>query len=79
MRNGLMDLHNYLFEQIERLNDDELTGEALQEQVCKSRQITDIGKVIVQNASLMLKARKLIDDGSMDRKDVPQILIGEKE
>lgn len=36
MMNTLSDLNNYLFEQIERMTDDELTEEQLQKEILRS-------------------------------------------
>ena len=56
MKNKLSDLNNYLFEQIELLNDDELTGEKLEAQLKKSEKITKIAQVIIKNNETQFKA-----------------------
>lgn len=56
MRNSLADLNDYLFEQIERVNDDSLTGKKLDEQLKKSKAVVEIGKTIVQSANVVLRA-----------------------
>lgn len=56
MRNSLGDLNDYLFEQIERVNDDGLTGKELDEQLKKAKAVVEIGKTIVQNANVVLRA-----------------------
>ena len=42
MRNSLVDLNNYLFEQLERLNDEESD---LAEEIIRAKAIGDIAKI----------------------------------
>ena len=55
MKNKLSDLNNHLFEELERLNDEDLTGDALMEEIKRSEAITDIAGKIIENGSLVLK------------------------
>ena len=41
-KNTLADLNNHLFEQLERLNDDDLTGEKLQEERERAKSMASI-------------------------------------
>lgn len=59
MRNKLFDLNNHLFEQLERLNDDELTGEELYEEINRAKAITSVAAKIIDNGSLVLQAQKV--------------------
>ena len=59
MKNKLSDLNNHLFEQLDRLNDDELTGEDLQEEITRTRAITNIATKIIDNGTLVLQAQKV--------------------
>ena len=61
-RNKLIDLNNHLFEALERINDDELQGEKLQEEMARAKTITQIGNTIINNASLALEAKKYKDE-----------------
>lgn len=74
MRNGLTDLNNHLFEQLERLNDDELKGEALKEEITRSKSIEDVAKQIINNGRLVLDSQKFIDDRLNVDKDLPDML-----
>ena len=42
MRNNLVDLNNHLFEQMERLNDDELTDDQLHKEIERSKAMANI-------------------------------------
>ncbi len=59
MKNRLSDLNNYLFEELERLNDDETleTDEALERELKRSKAITGVAGHIIQNANVVLKAK----------------------
>lgn len=61
-KNKLLDLNNHLFEVLERINDDELQGEKLQEEMARAKTITQIGNTIISNASLALEVKKYKDE-----------------
>lgn len=58
MKNKLTDLNNHLFAQLERLNDESLKGEDLQEEIERSKAVTGVSKEVVANARLVLDAEK---------------------
>lgn len=53
---SLMSLHRVLFEQIDRLNDPDLTDDELRKEVDRAGAMEGISSQIVNNARLMLKA-----------------------
>lgn len=59
MKNTLGDLNNHLFEQLERLNDEELKGDNLKEEIMRAKAVTDIASKIIDNANTVLDAKKL--------------------
>lgn len=58
MKNKLSDLNDHLFAQLERLNDEDLKGEKLEEEIERSKAITGVSKEVVANARLVLDAQK---------------------
>lgn len=75
-RNTLGDLNNHLFEQMERLNSDDLKGYELQEEIDKSRAISGIAKDIISNANLVLQVQKFVDDKNNIDEKTPKMLEG---
>lgn len=73
MKNKLVDLNNHLFEELERLNDEELKGEKLQEERERAKSIANIAQTIINNGELALKAAKHYDEYG-NKKDMPKIL-----
>lgn len=78
MKNTLADLNNILFEQLERLNDDDLTDEQLEMQLKKTDQIVRVSEKIIANGELAFKAIQHQDKyyGSTNKK-LPAMLEGE--
>lgn len=58
MKNTLVDLNNHLFEQLERLNDDELSQDGLDKEIERSKAMANIAGKIIENAQLGLQAEK---------------------
>lgn len=76
MKNKLTDLNNHLFAQLERLGDEDLVGEKLQEEIKRSAAISSIAKDVVNNATLVLKAQKCVWDRVVDG-EMPKMLQAE--
>lgn len=57
IRNTLGDLNNHLFMQLERLNDEDIKGEELQEEIQRAKAVSSIATQIISNGSLVLKAK----------------------
>lgn len=74
MQNKLSDLNNHLFAELERLGDEDITGDKLIEEINRARAVTDVATQIIANGSLVLKA-KIAADNSMDTKfALPEML-----
>lgn len=75
MRNKLSDLNNHLFEQLERLNDDELIEKNLEQEISRSKAIATIAQQIINNGNLMLNAQKHKDEYYGSRNgEMPELL-----
>jgi hypothetical protein len=62
MKNKPVDLHNHLFEQLERLNDEELKGEDFDREVRRAQAMCGVAAQIIANRSQILAAMKALDD-----------------
>jgi conserved domain protein len=76
MKNTLNDLNNYLFAQMERLNEEDLSEEKLETEVKRTKAMVSVASAIVGNANLALQAIKAKD--SMQGTDIklPEMLEG---
>lgn len=78
MRNTLADLNNHLFAQLERLNDEDVDGDKLQEEIGRAKAVSDVASKIIQNGTLVLEGQKFIDDRMDANRKLPKMLEGEK-
>jgi len=79
MKNNLNSLNDYLFEQLERLNDDEELAEngALDKELKRAKAITGLSTAIVNNAKVILDAKKYADEiGAESEREV--LMLKEK-
>ena len=66
MKNTLVDVNNYLFEAMERLNDDSLTDEELEKEMKRADAVTKVAKTIVDNTNLALNIKKHLAEYGQD-------------
>lgn len=77
MKNTLGDLNTHLFEQLERLNDEDIKGEALNEEISRAKAISDISSKIISNASIILQAKKIQAEVlGREKTEIPKMLEG---
>jgi hypothetical protein len=81
MQNKLVDLNNHLFAAMERLNDENLSPEALQIEISRSKAMTNIAQAIIQNGNLALKTVKHVNEYRTDGREtaIPTMLLGEEK
>lgn len=76
MQNTLGDLNNHLFEQMERLNDDALTKEGLNNEIHRAKAMSQVASQIINNGKLVLDAQKFNDDRNDIDRSTPRMLEG---
>jgi hypothetical protein len=76
VKNILGDLNNHLFAQLERLGEEDLKGEKLQEEINRAKAITNIATQVIANGALVLKARAFLDEKFNADAKLPKMLEG---
>jgi hypothetical protein len=62
MAKTILDLHDILFEQLERLNNENIKNEDLTEQIRRAEAISKVAGQIINNGRFVLEARKVEDE-----------------
>lgn len=75
MKNRLIDLNNHMFAQMERLSNEELTGDDLRQEITRSKAVSNLASQIIGNARLALDATVAINDGLLT---TPPEMLGMK-
>lgn len=74
-RNTLGDLNNHLFVQLEKMDDDELTGEQLDNEIRRTEAMAKISEQIIKNGELQFRVMKHMDEYGYERqKAIPDML-----
>lgn len=77
MKNTLGDLNNHLFAQLERLSDEDLKGDKLQEEIERAKAINQTATQIINNGKLVLDALKTRDESLGGDSKLPIMLEGQ--
>lgn len=73
-KNRLTDLNDHLFMQLERLGDEELSGEQIEHEAKRADAMVKVADKIIVNANLTLSACKFVaEHGEGFKKDLPMI------
>ncbi|MEQ7216761.1 hypothetical protein ABQD61_12825 [Enterococcus asini] len=75
-KQSLGDLNGYLFEQLERLNDPELTDEELSRELKRAKAVTGVASQVVANAQVVLKAKMAYEENLERDAKKPDLLEG---
>ncbi|MEO0496289.1 MAG: hypothetical protein AAF141_02815 [Pseudomonadota bacterium] len=76
MKNKISDLNDHLFAQLERLSDEDLTVEQIEQEVSRSKAIVSVSNQIVEGARLQIKAAELYTEhGAYIERRLPQLAV----
>lgn len=68
MRTGINDLNEYLFAQLDRLSNEDMTKEQLEIEINRAKAITNTARTIIENGELALEAKKHFDEYGVGEK-----------
>lgn len=78
-RTTLNDLNEYLFQEMDRLTNEDLSVEELDKEIKRSDALQKVAKTIIDNGTLALQAKKHLDEyGKGDSVQLPLIGITDK-
>lgn len=71
---NLSDLNMYLFQELDRLNDEFIINreEELNREIKRSKSITDVAQTIINNAQTLIEAQKLFNQNGQN--EIPKML-----
>ena len=72
--NTLLELNNYLFDELRALMDDSLSDEELSRELKVSKQVVSVSQTIINNANLLLQAKKHIDTTKEENNQIAPLL-----
>lgn len=79
LKNTLGDLNNHLFAELERLSDEEIKGEELEQEIKRAEAISNVSTQVIQNGTLVLKAAKYKQEAMDAGMGLPKFMGGDKD
>lgn len=73
--NTMSDLNDHFFEELERLGNEDLTDEQLDQEIKRAQAIAEIGRAAIENASVVLQAEKFREN-RLSGEAMPRMLLG---
>ena len=70
-KNTLNDLNNHLFEQLEKLMDDDVSDEKMKKEISRAHAVTAIAETIVRNGELAFKVMQHLNEYRRDGELAP--------
>lgn len=70
-KNTLTDLNNHLFEQLEKLMDDDVSDEKMKKEISRAHAVTAIAETIVRNGELAFKVMQHLNEYRRDGELAP--------
>ena len=78
-RTTLNDLNEYLFQEMDRLTNEDLSAEELDREIKRSDALQKVAKTIIDNGALALQAKKhLAEYGQGDKVEIPLLGVTDK-
>ena len=74
MKNNLSDLSNHLFAILETLNDDDVTGDKLDETIRRAEASSDVADKIIRIAGAQIQAMKLVEENALPNGELPALI-----
>lgn len=72
--NRLEDLNNMLFNQLVRLDSDDISDEKMAKEINRSKAMTDVSRTIIDNARVVLDAAKFMDNREDSNSVLPHMI-----
>lgn len=74
VKNKLSDLNNFLFAQLERLDDDELKEKDLQLEIKRAKAMADVGARIIDIANVTVQAARIKHEYGVSSEEMSNLL-----
>lgn len=76
-RNTLDDLQNHLFAELERLGDEDLSGDALEQELRRAKAVTEVAAQCIANANTVIRAAQVVDGAANSKLRLPRMVAVE--